>query len=111
VSLNTAGQAGFDATSIPLGDYHFGLKGEGYLKKIIRDLPVATSDDIENLEFTILLGGEITGDDAVNALDIAKNIGLYYTDDFITDQNRDGVVNAPDIAIILANYLKTGDTY
>jgi hypothetical protein len=53
--------------------------------------------------------GNTLGDDAVNALDISKEIGTLGLNQPQQDLNRDGQVNALDIGILLKNLGQTGD--
>jgi len=110
-AMNAQGQGPFDVANIPQGNYHIGLKGQGYLLKILRNLNVQTSADVANLNFNVLTAGDITGDDVINALDIAKVIYEYATSTASSDLNKDGSVNAPDISMILGNYLHSGESY
>jgi hypothetical protein len=71
--------------------------------------------DLSNGLTTFLRAGDVNGagntlgDDAVNALDISKEIGTLGLNVPQQDLNRDGQVNALDIGILLKNLGQTGD--
>jgi hypothetical protein len=50
-------------------------------------------------------------DNIINAGDVAQIIKTYATPNASADMNRDGFVNAADMAIVLMNYFKVGDSY
>ena len=116
---------------IPNGTYDLGIKTHQHLTKILRNVPMDTSNRVLNftqLDYTnltkgteVLQAGDINGsiaapatmgDDKVNALDLTTLLSQFSaTDKFArANLNQDAKVNALDLTIILKNFNHLGET-
>lgn len=116
VLFNSLGIADFEITNILPGNYDAGIKGMGYLKSVIYNIPLLTEEYVVDLDFTFngeyeLIGGDVWPDNIINAGDVAQIIKIYGSPNVSVDMNRDGLVNAADMALVLRNYFKVGDNY
>ncbi len=92
------------------GQYDLKIKTQQHLSLVVLGIviqPGTNVFDFTNSLTTFLEAGDVNsvpfGDDAVNALDIAKELQNLGSADTQTDLNRDTTVNALDIGILLAN--------
>ena len=92
------------------GQYDFKIKTQQHLSFVVSGVVIQPGINI--FDFTdsltkFLEAGDVNsapfGDDAVNALDISKELQNLGSTDVQTDLNRDTTVNALDIGILLAN--------
>jgi len=116
VLFNSVGIADFEITDILPSNYDAGIKGMGYLRTVLYNIPLMDDATVRTLDFTFddtyeLIGGDVWSDNIINAGDVAQIIKTYSTANVSVDMNRDGVVNAADMAIVLMNYFKVGDNY
>jgi len=67
------------------------------------------------LDFTVgntaeLIAGDIQSEDKINSFDIVRILKVYGVSGIqVADLVKDGRVSAPDIALLILNYLKKGD--
>jgi hypothetical protein len=59
---------------------------------------------------TTLYGGEVTGDNLIDILDLAYMGARFHGDDLTADINGDGIVDILDLVLSAANYMMTGPT-
>jgi hypothetical protein len=59
---------------------------------------------------TTLYGGEVTGDNLIDILDLAYMGARFHGDDLSADINGDGIVDILDLVLSAANYMMTGPT-
>jgi len=116
VLFDALGTADFDITDIFPSNYDVGIKGMGYLRSVVYNIPLMDEATVRTLDFTFgdtheLIGGDVWSDNIINAGDVAQIIKTYATPNASADMNRDGFVNAADMAIVLMNYFKIGDSY
>jgi hypothetical protein len=104
--------------SVGAGQYDVRVKTSQHLTQ--KTSNITLNSGVNNLDLTsgltqFLRAGDVNGsgntlgDDAVNALDISKEIQVLGQPDAQYDLNRDGQVNALDIGILLKNLGQTGD--
>jgi len=116
IGLNNTGFATFNTKDLFAGQYNVGLKGEGYLTKVIPNFTVNSSPAPHTEDFTFgntfeLIAGDLKSDDKVNSFDIATMLITYGgSGNQIADFNRDFRVGAADIALLILNYMKKGDS-
>jgi Dockerin type I domain len=98
------------------GQYDIAIKSAQHLTRKFRT--IILNSGINTLDLTnslseYLKAGDVNaaglGDDAVNALDISKEINQLGSQPLQQDLNRDGTVNALDIGILLKNLGQIGD--
>jgi len=114
--LQNTGDVDFSVAGVLPGNYDIGMKGDGYLRAIIPNVPLYESGISVDLDFTFdntykVIGGDVWPDNIVNALDVALLISIYSTSSSLADLNRDGYVNAADIALIIKNYYQKGGIF
>jgi len=115
ITADNSGIVDIASTEIGIGDYKVSLKAKGYLRTIIPNIKI--SDDAEILlDYTFdnssnLIGGDVWEDSIINSSDIAKLISTYMSSDVQSDLNRDGYVNAPDMALVIKNYHLQGNQF
>ncbi len=63
-----------------------------------------------DLGLTTLYGGEVTGDNCIDILDLAYLGARFHSDDLSADINGDGLVDILDLAMAAANFLMCGPT-
>jgi len=114
VTTSDLGQGTIRFASTPVGNYDIGFKGLSHLRKILRNVPLASG--VNSVDFTLgnifyLLAGDVhrSSDNVVNALDISTLLGALSTSNNVVDLNNDTGVNSLDINILLANLMKVGD--
>ncbi|MCB0164879.1 MAG: hypothetical protein KDI79_11675 [Anaerolineae bacterium] len=82
------------------------IDAPGYLSAKAEDaLSDASTIDMGRIT---LLGGDVTGDDFINILDLALIASLYNTDDPQADINGDQQVNLIDLVMTATNYRRRG---
>ncbi|MCB9108173.1 MAG: hypothetical protein H6633_28545 [Anaerolineales bacterium] len=82
------------------------IDAPGYLSAKAEDaLPDGSTIDMGRIT---LLGGDVTGDDFINILDLALIASLYNTDDPQADINGDQQVNLIDLVMTATNYRRRG---
>jgi uncharacterized membrane protein len=59
---------------------------------------------------TTLYGGEVTGDNLIDILDLAYMGARFHGSDLSADINGDGIVDILDLVLSAANYMMTGPT-
>jgi hypothetical protein len=59
---------------------------------------------------TTLYGGEVTGDNLIDILDLAYLGARFHTDDLSADINADGLVDILDLVLAAANFMMSGPT-
>jgi hypothetical protein len=118
-SIDSIGNATAPLTaSVGAGQYDVRVKTSQHLTQKAGNITL--NSGVNNLDLTsgltqFLRAGDVNGtgntlgDDAVNALDISKEIGTLGLNEPQQDLNRDGQVNALDIGILLKNLGQTGD--
>ncbi len=133
-STDSAGQMSTTTVlDISAGTYDVGIKGAGYLTRVLRSVPFISSTTT-TLNFTdanyasldrgnvLLLVGDINGvttvdlvlgDDNVNSIDLSILVDAIDDEDsgntMITNFNRDNITNSVDLSLILNNLDKVGD--
>jgi hypothetical protein len=70
----------------------------------------AASDKALNLGATTLYGGEVTGDNLIDIVDLSYLGAKFQTADAIGDINGDGVVDILDLSVAAANFQMSGPT-
>lgn len=101
-------------TGIPEGNYDFLVKGYSHLSKLKSNVAVAAFTDIDTTDAGTapLKAGDVnlaTGDDEVNALDIAILVDRWNINNSRADLNQDTTVNSLDASILLDNFGVLGD--
>ena len=115
VTLADDGTATYSTTKLNPGIYNIGFKGDAYLTKVIRGVTVASGPTPIVLDFTVgntaeLIAGDIQSEDKINSFDIVRILKVYGVSGIqVADLVKDGRVSAPDIALLILNYLKKGD--
>ncbi len=111
-ALTPSADGSFTLADVPAGTYTLGVKGSTWLR---HDVALdATGGDVTLPPFT-LPGGDINGDNRVNAADFLVLNAAYGTRSgqagysAAADLNGDGRVNAADFLILNSNYGKKGD--
>lgn len=115
ISIDNTGDMEFLFEKIPANTYHIGIKSDGYLQKIIRNVDLNMDNQSTILDFTLggtflLIGGDVFNDNVLNSFDLAMMLHNYYEIDEHLDLNKDGLVNAADLAMILKDYQLEGDS-
>lgn len=117
VVLGTDGTLSYANDELSIGDYDVSLKGESHLRRIIRNIVIGSDIFTVNLDFTFgdsfeLIAGDLHDDNFINSYDLSTMLKTYGTiSGGISDLNKDGYVNAPDIALLILNYFKKGDEF
>ena len=101
----------FAFAGVEPGTYTLTVAKPGHLRFTVRDIVVGGAYGGAELPTVTLLCGDITGDNFVNAADLAvllENFGRSGSDiaDSAADLTGDGIVNASDLAILLENFGK-----
>jgi hypothetical protein len=117
--VNTTLSGGFTLPGLPVGTYTFRAVYPGYLASEKASITLTTSSPTTiNLGTTILRGGDVNGDGAINILDIGSiiskfgraGVGVESSAAFCNivdepaDINDDGLVNISDLAIAAGNW-------
>jgi hypothetical protein len=116
LSLNRDGFNSYNTKDLFAGIYNVGLKGEAHLTKKIPNFEVYSKPAPHTLDFTFnntyeLIAGDVQPDDKINSFDIARMLMSYgFSGANLSDLNKDGRVAAADIALLILNYMKKGDT-
>lgn len=103
----------FSLTGIAEGTYDFYLKRDGFLRKKIENITIKSSGN--ELNFGVLVPGDITGNNAVGISDFAQFSSAYgYTvnnDGYneLTDFNCDEITNIQDFSLFGIYYGTAGD--
>jgi len=121
--VNTDINGGFKITNLSIGTYIIRAVYPGYLASEKAGVSIVAGNSTTiNLGTTILRGGDVNGDNAVNILDIGAIIGKFgragvavksasancsVTDEPV-DINDDGLVNISDLAIAAGNWGSVG---
>lgn len=93
------------------GKYRLTVSNPGYLgvqaDGDLGEAPLSEATTL-NLGRVTLLGGEVTGDNVINILDLAFIAKYYGQRNGLADLNNDGTVNILDLTLTAANYGRQG---
>jgi hypothetical protein len=116
VTFSSDGTATYSTTKLNPGTYNIGLKGEAHLTRVIRGISVTNGPVPVSLDYTFggtteLIAGDIQSEDKINSFDIVRILKVYgFVGTQVADLVKDGRVSAPDIALLIMNYLKKGES-
>jgi len=93
------------------GTYDLAFSSNGHLTKIIRNINLLSGKNTWFWPNTKLIAGDINADNILNATDFALFLAEYdgiskpvESSNSYMDYNADGLINLPDVNIILRNY-------
>jgi hypothetical protein len=101
-------------SGIPLGTYSVSVVRRAYLGAVKSSNVVITSGDNTITPTPTLLGGDVTGDEAITIADltlIGGAFGTSVTPDTGPDVNGDGTINILDLVLAGGNYGLTASTW
>ncbi len=116
IALSDQGLASYTNREIFSGTYTIGLKGESTLNKNLTLVSVFNNPAPILLDFTVggtfeLIAGDIQSDNRISSFDIARMLRTYgFAGTQLSDLNKDSRVGAADIALVILNYMKKGDS-
>lgn len=114
VNMSSIGWVGVETDELPDGIYDISFKGLSHLTVVARNVRIDASVEVIDFSFgdqVILVAGDVheSKDNFINGLDIAATTQVIYSNDINADLNRDGIVNALDLSIVVGNLYKSGE--
>jgi N-acetylneuraminic acid mutarotase len=97
----------FSLNQLKAGTYQVRADAPKYLPLCAANIVVNSGQNV-TLAATMLLGGDLNDDDAINIGDASRIGSAFGTSDPAADINGDGIVNVQDLAILAGNYDVTG---
>jgi len=104
----TQTQTGTDGLFTISGSAPLSVTHPGYLSAQSSPQGSAAGLQASSLGSITLLAGDVTGDDAIDILDLAYIANRYQSNDSLADLNADGLVNVIDLALTAANFQQQG---
>lgn len=110
------GIGNFTTDQLQVSSYNILLKGEHHLAKTLTNFPVTPGPGQPLLDFTFantfeLVAGDLSPDNFINAFDLSIMLFYYGINfDHFSDLNKDLYTNSSDIALLILNYFRRGES-